>query len=68
MENIGNFLAIASAIGVSETDLFQAVSLLDGTALKATINGMDAFARKTIKMNVPGIPSYAGPVEADNSE
>ena len=30
MENIGNFLAIASAIGVSETDLFQTASLYEG--------------------------------------
>lgn len=68
MENIGNFLAVASAIGVSETDLFQTASLFDGTDLKATINGMDAFARKTIKMNIPGIPTYAGPTEADCNE
>lgn len=64
MENIGNFLAIASAIGVSEIDLFQTASLYEGTDMKATINGMDAFARKIIKMNVPGLPTYAGPVEA----
>lgn len=29
MENIGNALAIASAIGVSETDLFQNAPLYD---------------------------------------
>lgn len=68
MENIGNFLAIASAIGVNETDLFQTASLFDGTDLKSTINGMDAFARKTIKMSLEGIPTYAGPVEADKNE
>ena len=26
---------------------------------------MDAFARKTIKLNIPGIPKYAGPTEAE---
>ncbi|KAJ7357413.1 Transgelin-3 [Desmophyllum pertusum] len=67
MENIGNFLAIADGIGVSSTDLFQTASLYDGTDLKDVINGMDAFARKTIKMSVPGIPTYAGPVEADKN-
>ena len=30
MENIGNFLAIASGIGVSDTDLFQTASLYEG--------------------------------------
>lgn len=30
MENIGNFLAIASGIGVNDTDLFQTASLYEG--------------------------------------
>ena len=38
-----------------------------GTDMKSVINGMDAFARKTIKMSIPGIPVYAGPVEADKN-
>lgn len=68
MANTGNFLAIASAMGVSETDMFQTAALFDGTDLKKVINGMDAFARKTIKMSIVDIPTYAGPVEADKNE
>lgn len=58
MENIGNALAIASAIGVSETDLLQTAPLYDGID-KSYHQG------NTIKMSIPGIPTYAGPVEAD---
>ena len=36
--------------------------------MKSVINGMDAYARKTIKMSLPGIPQYAGPVEADTNK
>lgn len=56
MENIGNALAIASAIGVSETDLFQTTPLYDGHKRYHQGNA--------IKMNIPVIPTYAGPVEA----
>lgn len=56
MENIGNALAIASAIGVSETDLFQNAPLYDGH--KSYHQG------NTIKMSIPVIPTYARPVEA----
>lgn len=43
----------------------QLNAFVAGTDMKATINGLDAFARKTIKKSIPGIPVYAGPVEAD---
>ena len=36
--------------------------------MKTVINGMDAFARKTIKMSISGIPTYAGPVEAESNK
>jgi len=39
MENLGNALTIASAIGVSETDLFQTAPLYDGIDIKVTIKG-----------------------------
>lgn len=68
MKNFGNFLAIAFATGVSERDLFQTASLQDGTDLKATMYGMDAFLRKTIKMIIPGIPTHAGPTGGDYNE
>ncbi|XP_065072278.1 muscle-specific protein 20-like [Rhopilema esculentum] len=68
MENTGNFLSIADKIGVSATDLFQTSSLYEGTDMKSVINGLDAFARKTIKMKIPGVATYSGPVEAEKNQ
>ena len=36
--------------------------------MKSVINGLDAFARKTIKMKIPGIATYSGPVEAEKNQ
>jgi len=65
MENINNFLEKAKGIGVLDSDLFQTVSLVDGKDMTGVINGMDAFARKTIKLGKPDIPKYDGPIEAE---
>ena len=42
MENTGNFLAIAGAIGVNDTDLFQTASLYEGVFLSTV------FIRKSL--------------------
>ena len=39
--------------------------LFIGKDMTGVINGMDAFARKTIKLGKSDIPKYDGPIEAE---
>jgi len=63
MENIGKFLDAAKAYGVKETDLFQTVSLFEGTNMAAVIMTIHALGRKAGSKGKHGI----GPKEADQN-
>ena len=61
MENINHFLNGCTAYGCKAGDLFQTVSLYEGTNMPEVLNGIFALGRKVNKKGKRGI----GPMESD---
>lgn len=50
MENIGNFLSGCEEFGMAKTDLFQTVSLYEGTNIPQVVDTIHALGRKVFKI------------------
>ena len=64
MENISNFLLACQKFGCNKLDLFQTVSLYEGTNIPQVIDGIFALGRKVASQGKKGI----GPKESEKNQ